>query len=139
MRETEKRVSPRLFRSPDGAHLGQLVDGLVAVVDVVLEEGGELVEAEYLERAAGRDLADGRGQELVDVVAVAGLHEDGRVGEARREDLLRVVVEDEADALPDVPPRALDRRVAVDVAELAQTEAVVVLRGRIREAVDVDV
>ena len=73
--------------SPDSAHLGQLVDCLVAVVDVLPEEVGELLEAEYLERAAGGDLADGGGQEAVDVVAVAGLHEDGRVGEARREHL----------------------------------------------------
>ena len=36
-------------------------------------------------------------------------------------------------------PRALDGGVAVDVAELAEAEAVVVLRGRVREAVDVDV
>ena len=124
---------------PYGAHLGQLIDGLVAVVHVVLEEVGEVVEAEYFERAAGRDLADGRGQELVDVVAVAGLHKYGRVGEARREDLLRVVVEDEADALPDVSSCALDCGVAVHVAELTEAEAVVILRGRIREAVDVDV
>ena len=124
---------------PYGAHLGQLVDGLIAVVHVILEESGKLIEAEYFERAAGRDLADGRGQELVDVVAVEGLHKDGRVREARREDLLRVVVEDEANALPDVSPRSLDRGVAVDVAELTETEAVVILRGRLREAVDVDV
>ena len=57
------------------------------MVDVLPEEVGELLEAEYLERAAGRDLADGRGQEAVDVVAVAGLHEDGRVREARSEHL----------------------------------------------------
>ena len=64
---------------PDGAHLGELVDRLVAVVDVLPEEVGELLEAEDLERAVGRDLADGRGQEAVDVVAVARLHEDRRV------------------------------------------------------------
>ena len=52
---------------------------------------------------------------------------------------MRVVVEDEADSLADVAPRALDGGVAVDVAELAEAEAVVVLRGRVREAVDVDV
>ena len=64
---------------PDGAHLGELVDRLVAVVDVLPEEVGELLEAKDLERAVGRDLADGRGQEAVDVVAVARLHEDRRV------------------------------------------------------------
>ena len=64
---------------PDGAHLGELVDRLVAVVDVLSEEVGELLEAKDLERAVGRDLADGRGQEAVDVVAVARLHEDRRV------------------------------------------------------------
>ena len=38
-----------------------------------------------------------------------------------------------------MPARALDGGVAVDVAELAEAEAVVVLRRRVREAVDVDV
>ena len=69
---------------PDGAHLGELVDRLVAVVDVLPEEVGELLEAKDLERAVGRDLADGRGQEAVDVVAVARLHEDRRVRQAGR-------------------------------------------------------
>ena len=42
---------------PDGAHLGELEHGLVAVLDVLLEQGGELPEVEDLERAARRDLA----------------------------------------------------------------------------------
>ena len=53
--------------------------------------------------------------------------------------LLGLGVEYESDSLADVPARALDGGVAVDVAELAEAEAVVVLRRRVREAVDVDV
>ena len=66
-----ERLFQRICCSPDGAHLGELIDCLVSVVDVLPEEVGELLEAEDLERAVGRDLADGGGQEVVDVVAVA--------------------------------------------------------------------
>ena len=53
--------------------------------------------------------------------------------------LLGLRVEYESDSLADVPSCALDGGVAVDVAELAEAEAVVVLRRRVREAVNVDV
>ena len=43
---------------PDGAHLGQFVHGLEAVVDGLREEGGKLLVVEDLETAAWRDLAD---------------------------------------------------------------------------------
>ena len=52
---------------------------------------------------------------------------------------MRVIVEYEPDALADVPPRALDGGVAVDVGELPEAEAVVVLGGWVREAVNVNV
>jgi hypothetical protein len=45
------------------------------------------------ETAAGRDLADGGGMEAVVVVAVAGLHKDGRVGEALRIHLTTNIVQ----------------------------------------------
>ena len=43
---------------PDGAHLGQFVHGLEAVVDGLREEGGKLLVVEDLETAAWRDLAN---------------------------------------------------------------------------------
>ena len=42
---------------PDGAHLGQLVDGLEPVVDGLREKGGKLLVVEDLETAARRDFA----------------------------------------------------------------------------------
>ena len=44
-------------RHSDGAHLGQLVDGLESVVDGLREKGGKLLVVEDLETAARRDLA----------------------------------------------------------------------------------
>ena len=78
---------------PDGAHLGELEHGLVSVVDVLLQEVGELLEAEDPEGAAGGDLAHGGWVEPVLEVAVPGLHEDGAVAHALGEDLLAVVVQ----------------------------------------------
>ena len=43
---------------PDGAHLGQLVDCLKAMVDRLREKSGKLLVVEDLEAAAGGDLAD---------------------------------------------------------------------------------
>ena len=43
---------------PDGAHLGQLVDCLEAMVDRLREKSGKLLVVEDLETAAGGDLAD---------------------------------------------------------------------------------
>ena len=67
------------------------------------------------------------------------LNKDGRVGAALGPDLLPALVMVEEDALPDVTPRALDRRVAIDVAQLPEAEPVAVLRGRLHEAVHDDV
>lgn len=66
----------------DGAHLGELVHGLEAVVDRLGEQLGELLVVEDLEAAAARDLAHGGGMEAVVVVAVAALHEDAAVAQA---------------------------------------------------------
>ena len=44
---------------PDGAHLGQLVDCLKAMVDRLREKSGKLLVVEDLEAAAGGDLAHG--------------------------------------------------------------------------------
>ena len=57
-------------RHPDGAHLGQLVHSLEAVVDGLSEQSGELLVIENFQTAAGRNLADGGGVEAVVVVTV---------------------------------------------------------------------
>ena len=81
---------------PDGAHLGQLVHRLEAVVDRLGEQGGELLVVKDLQAAARRDLAHcgwvkaGEGctldnnqvliffmlNVLVVVIAVSRLHKD---------------------------------------------------------------
>lgn len=109
------------------AHLGQLVDGLEAVVDGLGQELGKLLVVEDLEGAAGRDFAHGAGVESVVVVAVAALHEDGRVGQALGVDLATDVIQ--VHSLSDMTTCVFDCTVAVDVAQLAQTEAVRVVRG----------
>ena len=78
---------------PDGAHLGELVDGLEAVLHVLCEQVGKLLEVEDLQRAPRRDLAHRRRQEVVVVVAVPALDEDGAVAQALREHLAPRVVE----------------------------------------------
>jgi hypothetical protein len=82
-------VLPVVFCAPalheahaDGAHLGELVHRLEAVVHRLAEQLGELAVVEDLERAAGRDLAHGGRVEVVVVVALARLHEDAAVAEA---------------------------------------------------------
>lgn len=63
----------------DGAHLRQFVDGLESVLHGLMQELSELLVVEDLQRTVGRNLADGRGMELIEVVAVARLHEYRRV------------------------------------------------------------
>lgn len=65
----------------DGAHLGQLVHRLEAVVNTLGEQRGKLRVIEDFERAARRNFADGRGVKAMVVVAVAGLHKYGRIGQ----------------------------------------------------------
>ena len=50
----------KIVAIPDGAHLGQLVDGLESVVDGLREKGGKFLVVEDLETAARRDLAHRR-------------------------------------------------------------------------------
>lgn len=66
----------------DGAHLGELVDDLEAVVDGLGEQLGEQLVVEDLEAAAARDLAHGGGVEAMLEVAVAALDEDAAVAQA---------------------------------------------------------
>ena len=77
----------------DGAHLRELEDSFEAMVDRLAEELRELLVVEDLEAAAGRDLADGGGVEVVVVVALTALHEDAAVAETLRKHLASHVVQ----------------------------------------------
>lgn len=81
---------------PYSAHFGEVKHRLVAVVDTLGQQLGELLVVEDLERAAGRNLAHGGGVEAMVVVAVPGLDEDCRVREAFRVDLAAHVVKMDA-------------------------------------------
>ena len=73
-------LAPALHEGyPDGAHPGQVVDSLEAVVDTVGEESVELLSVEYLESAVGRDLSDGGRVPAVVLVTVWRLNKDGGV------------------------------------------------------------
>ena len=118
--------APSLHKGhPDGAHLGQLVDGLKAVVNRLSEQSGELLVVENFQAAAGRDLADGGGVETVVVVTVPGLDEYSGVTQTLRVDLASHVVK--VDSLPDMSPCVLYCGISVDIGQLAQTESVIVL------------
>ena len=77
----------------NGAHLGELVDRLVTVRHRVAEQLRELDVVEDLEAAAGRNLTDGCGVEVVVVVALATLHEDAAVTETLGEHLAAHIVQ----------------------------------------------
>ena len=66
----------------DCAHFRELVDGLETVVDGLAEQRGELLIVEDLERAARRDLADGRGVEAVVKITVTTLYKYTAVTQA---------------------------------------------------------
>lgn len=125
--------TPALHKAhTDGAHLGELVDGLEAVVDGLSQQLGELLVVEDLQAAATGDLTDGGGVEAMMVVAVSALYENAGVAEALGVDLSADIVE--VHAFADVPAGVLDGGVAVDVGEQAQAEAVLVVGG-VSEAV----
>lgn len=63
----------------DGAHLGELIDGLKAVVHGLRQQLGKLLVVENLQAAAAGNLAHGRGMEAVVVVTVTALDEDTTV------------------------------------------------------------
>lgn len=63
----------------DGAHFGELVDDLEAVVDRLGEKLSEQLVVEDLEAAAAGDLAHGGGVEAMLEVTVTALHEDAAV------------------------------------------------------------
>lgn len=69
------------------------------------------------------------------IVAIAALHENGRIGETLGIDLTANVVQ--VNAFADMPTRVLDGAVAIHVAQLAQTEAIRIV-GWICEAINDD-
>ena len=72
--------SPAFYKThTDCTHLCELVDGLKAMVNRLAEELGELAVVEDLEGAAGRDLTDGGGVEVVMVVALTRLDKDAAI------------------------------------------------------------
>ena len=94
---------------------------------------GKLLVVEYLEVAAGGDLADCGGVPSVAYVGVRALDEDAaRLTRALGEDLPAHV--EEANPAPDVASRLLDDGVPVDVGEEAKAEAFG--RAGVRVAVD---
>ena len=75
------------------AHLRELVHRLEAVVDGLAEQRGELLIVEDLERAARRDLADGRGVEAVVKITVTTLYKYTAVTQALCEYLTPNIVQ----------------------------------------------
>ena len=105
----------------DGAHLGQFVDGLKAMVNRLSEKGGELLIVENFQAAARGNLADSSGVEAVVIVAVPGLDEYGGVTETLSVHLSPHVVQ--VDPLAYMSPGVLDGGVSVYVGQLTQTES----------------
>ena len=65
----------------DGAHLGELIDDLKAVVDRLGEELGKQLVVEDLEAAAAGDLTHSGGVETMLEITVAALDEDTAVAQ----------------------------------------------------------
>lgn len=129
--------TPTLYKAhPDRTHFGQLVDCLESMVDRLSKKSGKLLVIENLEAAAGRNLTHRGGMESMVVVTVSRLHEYSRITEALCIDLASHIIQ--VNALSNVAPRVLDRRVAVHIRQLAQAEPVVVLVAWVREPVDDD-
>lgn len=64
---------------PDGAHLGEFIDHLEAVIYRLWQQLGKQLVVEDLEAASTRDLADGGGVKTVLVVTVPTLYENTAV------------------------------------------------------------
>ena len=125
------RHTPSLPDPPDGAHAGQVVHVLVAPLDALGQQWGELLIVEDLQRAARGHLAHRGGVPGVSVIAVRRLDEDGSLTEALGEHLAPSVVE--LHPAPDVLPGLLHHVVPVDVAQ--QTQAEPLTAARVCEAV----
>lgn len=66
---------------PDGAHLGEFIHHLKAVIYRLRQQLGKQLVVEDLEAASTRDLADGGGVEAVLVVTVPTLNENTAVAQ----------------------------------------------------------
>ena len=100
---------------PDGAHAGQVIHMLVAPLDSLSQQRGELLVVEDLQRAARGHLAHcGRVPGVPDI-AVGRLDEDGRLAEALGKHLAPGVIQ--LHAAPDVLPGLLHHVVPVNVAQ----------------------
>lgn len=75
--------------------------------------------------------------EPVVIVAIAGLDEDGRVGQTVSKDLTVDVAK--LNTFSNVSSRIFDRRIAVHVRQLAEAKSVCIVVGGVCEAIDVNV
>lgn len=120
---------------PNGAHFSQFVYCFETVVHTLREQLRELGIIEDPQRTTGRNFAHGRRVKSVVMIAITGLHEDGRIGQAFRVNFTVDVIE--MDAFTDMAARIFYRRVTIDVAQLTQAETIAIITG-IRKAIDND-
>lgn len=126
--------APALYKAhADGAHLGELVDGLESMVDRLSEQLSEFLVVEDLEAAAAGDLADSCGVEAMMVVAVSTLDENAGVTQTLCIDFSSNIIQ--VDTFANVATRVFNSGVAIDVGEQAQAEAVLVV-GWVSESIN---
>lgn len=111
----------------NGAHLGELVDSLKALVDRESQQLGKLLVVEDLEAAAWGDLAHRCWVEAMRVVALPALDKDSTITEALSKNLSSNI--EQMHTLANVPADILNGGVAVDIGQKAKTEPVQVGRG----------
>jgi len=109
----------------NGALLGVLVYCFVAVINGLAQEMGKLLIAEDFKSASRWDLADGGGMEAVAVVAIATLHENGRVAQAFCVHLAAYIIQ--MNAFANVTACVLNGGIAINVRKEAQTKALVII------------
>lgn len=117
--------APALHKGhPNGAHLGELVDGLEPVVHALGQQGRKLLVIENFEAAARRDLAYRGGMETVVVVAVPRLHKDGGIRETFRVHLTPDIVQVYTFAY--MPASVFNGGVSVHIRQLPQTKSIII-------------
>lgn len=108
--------SPALNKAhADGTHLGQLINGLEAVVDGLGQQLSKLLIVENLQAAAAGNLTHSCGMEAVVVVTVTTLDEDTAITQTFCIHLPANVIQ--MDTFANVPPGVLNGGVAIDVGE----------------------
>ena len=89
----------------DGAHLGELVEAIVAEGGRLVKERYESARLEYAQRVAGGELVHSVEWRAAHIVAHGRLHEHGRRGQALDVDVAAArLVHVDAHAATDVPP-----------------------------------